>query len=286
MEIEAEQSAETQNSDGENSPDTSEDQSTEVLNTEQTEGDESDDEFEEELEEGLKVRGKKDAIEKLRAERLMQADYTRKTQEVAETRKAFEAQKQQAEELFKFQAEVLDDVAHVKAINNQLAKFERLDWQKLAADDPQRALQLDIERRQLLDLRNQVGNVIAQKKAKFDEGQRETRAKQSEERSKFLAKNVPGWGADMDVKLTNYALEKGYTAEFLASHSYPPQFVVDLYNSWNASEAKKRAQAKQKTPEPTPVTRVTASKSRASVDPDKMNPEQWLKWRNEQLRKR
>lgn len=259
---------------------------TEELLTEHPEADPIDEDLEEEFDGGLKVRGKKEAIEKLRSERMMQADYTRKTQEVAELRKTAESQRQQSEELFKFQSEVLDDVAHIKAINNNLAKFERLDWSRLTEENPQRALQLDIERRQLLELRNQIGNVISQKKAKFDEGQRDHRAKQSEERAKFLAKNVPGWGSEMDEKLTNHALEKGYTAEFLASHSYPPQFVVDLYQSWKASEAKKRAQATTKAPEPEPVTRVTASRSRASVDPDKLSPEQWLKWRNEQIRNR
>lgn len=50
------------------------------------------DEVEEDLE-GVKVRGKKDAVEKLKAERLMQADYTRKTQAAADEKRAVEAER-------------------------------------------------------------------------------------------------------------------------------------------------------------------------------------------------
>jgi len=48
----------------------------EELESEQSEDEE--DELEEDLD-GVKVRGKKEALERLKAERLMQADYTRKT---------------------------------------------------------------------------------------------------------------------------------------------------------------------------------------------------------------
>ena len=45
------------------------------------------DEIEEELE-GVKLRGKKEALERIKAERLMQQDYTRKTMSHAEDRKS------------------------------------------------------------------------------------------------------------------------------------------------------------------------------------------------------
>ena len=72
---------------------TDDDLSADLLDEEQA----TDDELEDELE-GVKLKGKKDALEKLKAERLMQADYTRKTQEVAEQRKAIEAQRAQVQQ--------------------------------------------------------------------------------------------------------------------------------------------------------------------------------------------
>jgi SET domain-containing protein len=56
------------------------------LETQPTEDPDEEDEIE-----GVKLRGKKEALERIKAERLMQADYTRKTQEVAEQRRTIEA---------------------------------------------------------------------------------------------------------------------------------------------------------------------------------------------------
>ena len=75
-----------------NSEPSTDDLSPDLLDEQQAE-DGTDDETEEELD-GAKIRGTKAAIEKIKAERLMQADYTRKTQTVAEERKAVEAERE------------------------------------------------------------------------------------------------------------------------------------------------------------------------------------------------
>ena len=50
-------------------------------------------------------------------------------------------------------------------------------------------------------------------------------------------------------------------------------------------QLKEKATAKPKAPtQEKPVTRITASKAQGAVDPDKMSPDQWLKWREGQLR--
>ena len=74
----------------------------------------SDDEIEDEPD-GVKVRGKKELVAKIKAERLMQADYTRKTQEVAEQRKAMEAQREQVAQQMKMAQEFAEEIGAVKA---------------------------------------------------------------------------------------------------------------------------------------------------------------------------
>ena len=54
-----------------------------LLETQQQPEDEIEEEFE-----GLKVRGKKDLLEEFKKGRMLHADYTRKTQEVAELRRS------------------------------------------------------------------------------------------------------------------------------------------------------------------------------------------------------
>ena len=63
------------------------------------------------------------------AVRSMRKDYTEKTMAVAEQRKAFEAKMQFAEA---FTA----DIAKLEAVNQRLAEFEQVDWNRLSDEDP------------------------------------------------------------------------------------------------------------------------------------------------------
>ena len=56
-------------------------------------------------------------------------------------------------------------------------------------------------------------------------------------------------------------------------------------NSQYAELRKKATQKPAQPPQEKPVTRITASKAKGTVDPDKMSPDQWLKWRNAQIKK-
>ena len=53
----------------------------------------------------------------------MQADYTRKTQEVAEQRKAMEAQREQVAQQMKMAQEFAEEIGAVKAIDMRLAQL-------------------------------------------------------------------------------------------------------------------------------------------------------------------
>ena len=63
--------------------------------------------------------------------------------------------------------------------------------------------------------------------------------------------------------------------------------VRSIYREYQVAEAKKQATKRPVQVQAAPVTRVNAaSKSKAVIDPDKLSPEQWLKWRNAQVSKR
>lgn len=91
---------------------------------------------------GVKVKGKKDAIERLKAERLMQADYTRKTQEAAELKRQAEDRLQLIAKQEQLLAAGVDKVAELKMAQTRLAQFQAIDWQALAQQDPAQATQL------------------------------------------------------------------------------------------------------------------------------------------------
>src|SRR5712671_4095938 len=59
---------------------------------------------------------------------LRQADYTRKTQEVAQNRKALEAEKAAHDGRSQGMRAHILDAARVMALNDQLTQFDRVDW--------------------------------------------------------------------------------------------------------------------------------------------------------------
>lgn len=254
----------------------------EELDSEQSE---DEDDLEEDLD-GLKVRGKKEAIEKLKAERLMQADYTRKTQEVAEARKQAEAERQVFETERQVHMQNLQEVATMRAIEMQLQNFAQVNWQQLADQDPVQAMKLDHQMRALQSQREQLRASVAQRYEQFTQMQQQEAARQLAEGQKVLQRDIPGWGPELASKLSAFALANGYT-EREVSAIRSPAMVRSLYREYQMAEAKKQATKRPVQVQAAPVTRVnTASKSKAAIDPDKLSPEQWLKWRNAQVSKR
>lgn len=258
-----------------------------LLQPEELDGEQSEDEddLEEDLD-GLKVRGKKDAIEKLKAERLMQADYTRKTQEVAEARKQAEAERQVFETERQVHMQNLQEVATMRAIEMQLQNFAQVNWQQLADQDPVQAMKLDHQMRALQSQREQLRASVAQRYEQFTQTQQQEAARQLAEGQKVLQRDIPGWGPELASKLSAFALANGYTEREVAAIR-SPAMVRSLYREYQMAEAKKQATKRTPPVQAAPITRVnSASKSRAAIDPDKLSPEQWLKWRNAQVSKR
>ncbi len=78
-----------------------------------------------------------------------QADYTRKTQEVAEQRKAVQDRAQYLEVREQLMQSAFKEAAEVESLQSQLTEFDSLNWNDLIATDPQKALQLNLARQQL-----------------------------------------------------------------------------------------------------------------------------------------
>ena len=96
---------------------------------EEVEEDPTDEAEEEESEElRFEVDGESLSAEELKLGYLRQSDYTKKTQAVAEQRKAFEAQSEQAEATMN---------ALMSAAGADLSRFQNVDWEKAAIDSPE-----------------------------------------------------------------------------------------------------------------------------------------------------
>lgn len=143
---------------------------------------------------------------------LREADYRRKTQGIAETRKALNADRATFAEQAKSFESHAEKFADLRAVGREIAEWEKVDWDRYFADRPAEAARDHARYMGKRLERDQLAGELRQQHDKWQlEAQRET-AKRIEEGRKEIAAKVPGWGADLEAKLQKYAVGEGFTA--------------------------------------------------------------------------
>lgn len=239
-------------------------------------------EVEEELE-GVTLKGRKDILERIKAERLMHADYTRKTQEVAEQRRAVEQQHQQFQETARSHQEHIREVGRLIAVEERLGQFQQVNWQQLNQEDPVRAQALLIEFNQLQAAKGQLSNSLAQKEQQRRLEAERTSATRANEAEAIVMREVKDWGPEKLSKFVDAAGKAGMNGESLrqALIQYPQisRFMNKalMYDQLLAQRLQKPAQ----TP-PKPATRVGGG-SAANAKPlgDITDPREWAEARRQ-----
>jgi len=143
---------------------------------------------------------------KLKPALMMQSDYTRKTQEIAEVRKALEAEKFQLQANVHFTQQVQPLLQKQQELLSYKEQAKKIDWTQLTTDQK---IDLDRELRnidnQLGELNNSLGSQYEQHQANI--GRAVTSAVMNTEQ--YMAQKVPGWNNSEGAKLRNYGLQLG-----------------------------------------------------------------------------
>jgi hypothetical protein len=174
-------------------------------------------------------------------------DYTQKTQQLAEERKSIEEFTQnlrQQEELvrqqFHTQAALIEEIAKVTAIDQQLAAYNGLDWQALSNADPVEAQKLFFAYNQLQTQRGQAVNEVQQKQQVLTHAQQEALAAKTLEGKKVLERDIPGWNADKVKAVVETARQYGFNDSEISTLVDPRQVKV-LHDAmqWRKLQASK-----------------------------------------------
>ena len=278
-------SAETPASGASDAPELEELLEAETAEEGQVEG--ADDELEDWEEEGKKYK-----VSKALKPRLMKdADYTRKTMEVAEKRKAIEAREAEINAESEFRRENFKDVARLQRLDEQIeaiGKIPQEQWEKLT---PEKSAELT--RRLLLakDQRDRLAGDLYQKSQQKALKAQQEKAKRIEDGLTQIAKEIPGWSDELAGKLNAYGVDSGYTLDELEDMAATPSRVKTLHKAFLYDQlvAKQRARATTAaaadTPAPTPVPKVGARRSPPSSEPlDSDPPDVWKAKRDKQAR--
>lgn len=218
---------------------------------------------------------------KLKDGLLRQADYTKKTQAVAEKDREVTARQQAVEQTAQRQMEFAQDIANLGALNARLQPFAQVqDWPSYIRQGGAQA-QADYAEYQALThqrdrFASELGNKVQQRQ---QDEQRET-AKQIEASRAELAKAIPGYSADTLSKLEAVAAPYGYSSEDIRQAESDPRSVRLLHRlmTLEAQVATQKLTSTIAQGQATkPVQTLRGSAGRFQAAPERMGPAEMAK---------
>jgi hypothetical protein len=246
-----------------------------------------DDEEEDELD-GVKIRGKKEALEKLKAERLMHKDYTQKTQTAAEEKRTAEAAKAEYQQAAQVQQHFAKELGELHAVDRQLAQFQNTNWPAWADQDPAAASKAHIAFTQLQTYRGQLLNGLTQKDQQLKSFNERENAKRSSEAEAVVMREIKDWGPDKYRQIQEFAKSKGVEAEklrlMLVNVPESAGFVADAMK-WRSLE-QQRAKKPAAAPVTPPATRLNGAAAVSTKEPSQMSDSEFAAWRKRQIAQR
>jgi hypothetical protein len=150
-------------------------------------------------------------LDELRDGYQRQSDYTRKSQSLAEQRKAYEANLQAVQNERNQYAQVLEQMSENQ--NYQLQQFEDINWKELKDDDPMEYMEKRLEYQEAKDrisqLNNERARVHQQNQAEITQVLTEKVQKEAE----LLSAALPEYAdpsSNLKTDIRNYALSLGF----------------------------------------------------------------------------
>lgn len=252
---------------------------------EDLEPDEPEEEPEEELDE-TEYEGKKYKVPKeIKDALLRQADYTRKTQELAEIRKAAELERQSIVSA-KEADEAADELkADLRTVDKALKSFENVDWAKFASDNPAQAQAYMLQYQQLQMQRQQLAAGLEQHANTAKAHREQARSAALAQAKADLLQAMPDFNHELAAKITESTVSAyGYTPEELALIDDPRQIrILRDAMMWRESQAKLKTATKPATAQPVKTVKPS---SKPIVNPEKMTTAEWMEYERNRVKSR
>lgn len=228
---------------------------------------------------------------------LRQQDYTRKTQEVAEQRKALEAERESLSAFSKAEKELQTSIGKLAHVEDQLARFapgpngtsisvNDIDWVTWQQRNPREAQQA-LQRAQALERqRGSLQRAVEEGKQKHESETKQATAKRLADTRAFAEKEIPNWSPERDKAIaellgSQLGIPEDEVLRFISPKTYQ---LADLaLDGFKYREARaKRKAAPQPASNVTPLKAVGqrgGAPGSHTRDPAKMTMDQYAKWR-------
>lgn len=188
------------------------------------------------------------------------ADYTQKTQAVAEKERTIALQSEQIRLhglTREFEQTIAEPLNNLNLIESR-TKLLLANWSTLTADEKQEITYLDKQK-------EQITGELNGKKREFDQGMQKALGELRSKAADAVKKAIPGWSDALAKEITQHALDDGYTNQELSSITDPRH----MKTLWKAREYDRLKSAAKAVPAKVAVVKTGASNPMPQKTKDK-----------------
>ena len=273
---------EPQDEEEEQTPLEAEAEATEEVESEEATDDNPDDQAEEEEQSEdevpalLKLKVNGEDVEKPLDEVVALAqqglDYTQKTQQVAEQRKELEAyaesikaQEQAFQEQMQLNNVLIEDVAKITSLDQQLNQYANVNWNQLSDNDFVEAQKLFFTYNQLQQERSQLVSQFEVKKQQVVQKQTQLMAEKIAKGKEILAKEIPNWSPETNQALLSTGKDYGFSDVELNA-IVDPRHVKVLHDAMQWRKLQQNSVVKKKVSNAKPVVKPGSKDTKAEAN--------------------
>jgi hypothetical protein len=207
---------------------------------------------------------------------MLTKDYTHKTQALAETRKAFEAEQQDFRQYVEASTANSERMAELKSIDSQLTQLQQYDWNAAYDADLTGATKLRHQMEQLGQQRNALVQDIQQSEGERQRLYQDNLMKKAQRTDAQLKTEIPNWGDELKAELGQFAVETMGFSPQAVSQAVTPEQIKALYYAnvgYKALNKAKQTTAAAKKPKEVqkPPKKVSPNRQKAPSDLSKIS---------------
>ena len=210
-------------------------------------------------------------------------DYTQKTQQVAEQRKELEAYAQQIqlqEQAFQEQMQLnnvlIQDVAKITSLDQQLNQYANVNWQQLSDNDFVEAQKLFFSYNQLQQERSALVSQFEAKKQQVVYKQSQLMSEKIAKGKEVLAKEIPNWSPETNQALLSTGKDYGFSDAELNS-IVDPRHVKVLHDAMQWRKLQQNSVVKKKVSNAKPVVKPGSKDTKAEANSNHRNLREQLR---------
>jgi len=210
-------------------------------------------------------------------------DYTQKTQQVAEQRKELEAyaeqikmQEQAFQEQMQLNNVLIEDVAKITSLDQQLNQYANVNWQQLSDNDFVEAQKLFFTYNQLQQERSQLVSQFEAKKQQVVQKQTQLMSEKIAKGKEILAKEIPNWSPETNQALLSTGKDYGFSDAELNS-IVDPRHVKVLHDAMQWRKLQQNSTVKKKESSAKPVVKPGSKDTKAEASSNHRNLREQLR---------